>query len=303
MDTILCAVDFSPFTPETVRVGAGLAERCGARLVLFHAVAFAIDGLFASDRPERGIKARRLTRIARQRLEALAAGVAAPCELLLADGDPMEVLQERVQTRNVDLIVTASRGIGGIERLFVGTVVERMVVHVPRPILILRPGGGGAPREAPPAFGRILVGCDLRQPRDPAVDFARRLALCLQAELHLLHVLEAPLDEALNDAYEEFQRTLIEDTPRRLEAICPDHQPGERIFSAVYPGVPAEALRRCAGQIGCDLIVVGVHRVGALKGALIGTTARQLLHKAPCSLLTVPESFSTACLATAGRKR
>lgn len=303
MDTILCAVDFSPFTPGTLRVGAALAARCGARLILFHAVAFPIDGIFASDRPERGLKARRLERQARQGLEALAAGVAAPCELSLVGGDPVEAVAALVQRRDVDLIVTASRGIGGIERLFVGTVVERMVVHVPRPILILRPGEGGPPGEAPPRFGRILAGCDLRQPRDPAVDFARRLALCLQAELHLLHVIEAPLDEALDDAYEEFQRTLPEHAARRLAAICPDPQPGERICTAVYPGVPVEALRRCAGEIDCDLIAVGVHRTGTLKGALIGSTARQLLHKAPCSLLTVPESFSTACPPSARPKR
>jgi nucleotide-binding universal stress UspA family protein len=293
MDTILCAVDFSPFTVQTVRVGAGLAKSCGARLALFHAVSFAIDGLFGSDRPDRDIKAKRLTREARRRLAKLGGGLELPHEIILASGDPVECLQTLVQSRPVDLVVTASRGIGGMERLWVGTVVERMVVKVPRPILILRMRAGGSPPEMPSRFGRILTGCDLRQPRDPALDFARRLALCLGAELHLLHVIEAPLDEMVNDSYEEFQRALPERTARHLDETCADRRPEERIFTSVHTGVPAEALRRRAGDIGCDLIVVGVHRVGALKGALIGTTARQLLRKAPCSLLTVPESFST----------
>ncbi|MBW2355994.1 MAG: universal stress protein [Deltaproteobacteria bacterium] len=291
MDTILCAVDFSSFTPQTVRVGARLAKSYGARLILFHSVAFPIDGIFASDRPERDIKARRLAREARQRLEALAAEVEAPCELLLADGDPVEALQGLVRFRPVDLVVTASRGIGGVERLIVGTVVERMVVKAACPILMLRMHPGGVQGGDGQGFARLLVGCALRQSRDPAVDFARRLALGLRAELHLLHVLEAPLDEDLNGSYEEIQKAPPDRIARRLEAVCPDRRHGERIFTRVYPGVPAEALRRCAREIDCDLIVVGVHRVGALKGALIGTTARQLLHKAPCSLLTVPESF------------
>jgi len=294
MDTILCAVDFSPLTVQTVRMGARLAERCGARLALFHAVAFPIDGIFGSDRPERDIKARRLTREARQRLAELGDDTRMAHDIILASGDPVEALQALVQARAVDLVVTASRGIGGMERLLVGTVVERMVVKVPRPVLMLRMGGAGSPPAGPLPFGRILVGCDLRHPEDPALDFARRLALCLGAELHLLHVIEAPLDEDLDDSYEDFQRNLPQRTARQLEAVCPDRRPGERIFTAVYPGMPAEALRRCAREKGCDLIVVGVHRVGTLKGALIGTTARQLLHKAPCSLLTVPESFATA---------
>jgi nucleotide-binding universal stress UspA family protein len=289
METILCAVDFSSFSSRVVRTGAGLARAFGARLILFHTVNFPVDALYGSDLPERNVKAKRLAAAAREKMAGLMSGLDAAWEPFLAEGDPVEALETVIQSRGVDLVVTASRGIGGVERIFVGTVVERMVLRVPRPILILRPPPRGASAGGETMLKRILVGCDLRTPHDPAQELARRLARCLDAELHLVHVIQAPSEEPRDDSYQHTQQVLQTHVHQRMQQTCLDADPSERIYIDVCPGVPADTLRSCARRMGCDLIVVGVHRVGALRGALIGTTARQLLRKAPCSLLTIPE--------------
>ena len=294
MDTILCAIDFSPETALVVRTAATLARACGARLIAFHAVHFASDPLYATDLPDRKARARRLAGEADAKLAACMDAVDLPWEPVLVRGDPVEQLVKLAAARDIDLVVTASRGVGAIQRLFVGTVVERMVRQVPRPILIIRPppvGAGAGPKASPT---RILVGCDLKPPATP-LGLACLLARHFAEELHLLHVSVSPLDEALVEdeqgPAEHVLESLRDRLEQRLNNACPEaRQRGVRFYTDVWPGIPAEAIRQYARQRYIDLLVVGVHRAGALKTALIGSTARELLRHVPCSLLTVPQS-------------
>ena len=294
MDTILCAIDFSPATALVVRTAAELARACGARLIAFHAVHFASDPLYATDLSDRKVRARRLAGEAGAKLAACMDGVDLPWEPVLVRGDPVEQLAGLAAARDIDLVVTASRGVGTIQRLFVGTVVERMVRQVPRPILIIRPPPAGADAAPNASPTRILVGCDLKPPATP-LGLACLLAQHFAEELHLLHVSASPLDEALvkdeQGPADHVLESLRDRLEQRLSNACPAaHAQGVRFHTDVWPGIPAETIRHYAQLRHIDLLVVGVHRAGALKTALIGSTARDLLRHAPCSLLTVPQT-------------
>ena len=217
-------------------------------------------------------------------------------EPVVVHGDPVEQLSALASTLDFSIVVTASQGIRPIERLFVGTVVERMVQKIPRPILIMHPSPAGL--ETPDLrLSRILVGCNLHPPTTP-LETACLLARHFASEVHLLHVSESPLDEPLvttehGPAAQGFER-LRQKLGQRLQDACPETRArGVRFHADIQPGVPAEVLRDCARQREIDLLVVGVHRTGAIKRALIGSTARDLLRNAPCHLLTVPQEDST----------
>jgi nucleotide-binding universal stress UspA family protein len=50
---------------------------------------------------------------------------------------------------------------------------------------------------------------------------------------------------------------------------------------------PAGAILSVAGELGCDVIVLGTHGRTGLRRALLGSVAEQVVRKAPCPVLTV----------------
>ena len=67
---------------------------------------------------------------------AKAAGLEA--ESLVLKGDPAERIVNFAEEQNVDMIVVGSHGIGGFERLVIGSVSEKVVRHAKVPVLVVR---------------------------------------------------------------------------------------------------------------------------------------------------------------------
>ena len=55
----------------------------------------------------------------------------------------------------------------------------------------------------------------------------------------------------------------------------------------LHVGLPAEVIARLAGELHCDLIVMGSHGRSALSGMVAGSVATRVLHLAPCPVLLV----------------
>ena len=72
-------------------------------------------------------------------LEAIAAGKAAVCEKTLTESatDSLEIVQA-AEKGKVDLVVVGTRGRGGLERLMLGSVADKVIRSVPCPVLTVR---------------------------------------------------------------------------------------------------------------------------------------------------------------------
>ena len=67
---------------------------------------------------------------------AKAAGLEA--ESIVLKGDPAQRIVNFAEEQNVDMIVVGSHGIGGFERLVIGSVSEKVVRHAKIPVLVFR---------------------------------------------------------------------------------------------------------------------------------------------------------------------
>ena len=56
---------------------------------------------------------------------------------------------------------------------------------------------------------------------------------------------------------------------------------------------PAMMLTRCAEEEGAGTLVVGSTRRGKIGRALVGSTAEQVLHKAPCEVVVAPRDYAS----------
>jgi len=87
--------------------------------------------------------------------------------------------------------------------------------------------------------------------------------------------------ETLHAYYLEESQMLLQEAQRRLDAAGRFHT------THIHVGQPAEVITRLAGELACDLIVMGTHGLGALAGALTGSVASRVLHLASCPVLLV----------------
>ena len=291
---IVCAVDFSPFSPMVIAHGVALARRAGARLYLVHAVHDPQDGVHPTTVFERGGDLAQFTRNARQKLAELMAGTPVDWEPVVCFGDPVEQTAALVNRLPPSLVVSASHGVSGFRRLFIGTVVERLTRALNRPMLVVRPDAGYDP-EAFDGFRHVVVSCDAHNHWHRMATLQPLLQTVDGARIHLVHALEGPLENRSQDtgaaSYNQTQQaqsdrliSRMRQQSRRLFEQAADHA------VTVAAGVPQEMVLQVARQEAADLIVVGVRRSGKMGRWISGSTTEALLRHASCCVMTVPES-------------
>lgn len=155
-------------------------------------------------------------------------------------------------------------------------------------------------------FTRILVAVDSDEIADTVVAAAGGLAGPLNAQVALLHVVDAasaiaplaaaeptglgvpPLATSANMALTE---QLIEDQERSGESLV------QRLAQRLPEGIAAEALLRegtpaetiiaTAQEWQAGLIVIGTHGRGGLERLVVGSTAETVLRAATCPVLAI----------------
>ncbi len=293
---ILCATDFSKYSHNVVRYGAGFSRTFGARLHISHTVPVPRSGMYGAELSEIRSRKEKKTRLAREKIQSLLAEHAADGEAVVTHGEPVEETVRIVREMNIDLVIAGSHGISGLKRFLAGTVVERMARHLPKPFLVVpaRDRRRKAAPDGPFALKRLLVSCDLSPKSAHLARFAFDLAGAFNASVHLLHAIEAPLSEELAGtgtaaSYGEAERALKARLEQRLRALVPEDAKADGGATPhLVPGIPEEALLTVAENIRADMILVGVRSHTAMEKLFIGSTTEAALRGASCPVITVP---------------
>ena len=205
------------------------------------------------------------------------------------DGDPREQILRAAETWKPDLAVLGRRGLGGLERMLLGSVSLAAARHLPCPVFIMH----GAPR----AIQRIVIGVDGSAESRAAVNFVAGLALGPDVEIHLVAVAESVfVPSSLPAAAREAFRSLVAEANERQQESLRDvllraaaRWRGRASVHTHKPvGDPARELLERAG--GADLLVVGSRGLGAVRRLLLGTVSEKVLQHAPCPVLIVKEA-------------
>jgi len=76
-----------------------------------------------------------------ERVERIARGHGVPVDSTVIDGSPSREIVRYASENGIDLVVMGTQGRGGIDRLLLGSVAERVVRSAPMPVLTVRLGG------------------------------------------------------------------------------------------------------------------------------------------------------------------
>ncbi|MFH8570026.1 universal stress protein [Streptomyces sp. NPDC017993] len=210
-----------------------------------------------------------------------------PVTAEVVSGRPAAVLVER--SSGAALLVLGHRGSGGFARLPLGSVSWQVATHADCPVIVVRPGETSAAPE-----NRVVVGVDISEVSEEALDLAFAEADLRDARLELLHAnfhlgelptgpgMVAPDFKALDDAARRQLEAMAAERGARFPRVKVDVRV-ERVRPAT---ILAEASRRAA------LLVVGSHGRTGLRRLMLGSVSAAALHTAASPVAVVPTADS-----------
>lgn len=288
---ILCAIDRSPSSLQAFGYALALARWQSARLNLLEVVEEAPPPPGVTRAPKSdGVPNETRTALERDLRRALTARRASDVkvEISLRNGNVVQEILAQAKTSRPDLMVIGSHGRGGIQRLVLGSVAEKVLRLATCPVLTVRRGVRLVRRSRSP-FETILCPTDFSAAANKAVAYAKRLAQEADAKLILMTAVEWPFgDEVTSGAVAELQKSIASNASDALTRLLPrPASNGPRAQAIVAVGKASAAIVKVARARSVDLIVMGVSGRGALDVAILGSTTHHVIREGAWPVLTV----------------
>jgi nucleotide-binding universal stress UspA family protein len=277
---LLFPTDLGPESDRAFDHARSLAARFGARLTLYHAVEVP-DHRFAHWAFAHGHEVWCHAELeARRDLERRAEGIEpAPRVVVERTSSTHRALVAFIRSQAPDLVVMATHGREGIAHVLLGSVTERVVRQVYRPVLCLRePEHGGAHD-----YRRILVPTDFSVPSRLAFPMAAHVARSFGAEVIAVHVVpEASL--ATLSGVPENQGRIVPSEAYLHDFVAPDFE-GVRLTAQVLNGPVWSRITALARVEKADLVVMSTRGHDSLADKVLGSNTDRVLRHAPCPVL------------------
>lgn len=295
INRILCPVDLSEFSRDALHHAMALAKRYSAKITVFHAYSapqplVPVTGMPGNVHLLLPVQPDEVAKHVREFCVSSLGDTGESVEIIVREGDATKEIVQLAEQLPADLLVLGTHGRSGFERLFLGSVTEKVLRTTRTPVMTIPPP---LTQPGPALYKTILCPLDFSGGSTRALDYALSLAQEADARLILLHVIESLLGESgaaemghLSVA--EFHRYLEEDAVAQLKSIVPEQA---RAWSAPEERVTRDRayreILRIAKDEGVQLIVMGVQGKGALNRLLFGSTTHHVIREAVCPVLTV----------------
>ena len=282
---ILCPIDLTPESDESLRYGIALAKDYDAKLFVINCV----DSYAVSGARERKHITELLDTAVRKHLR-LPMSPDFTWETVIVEGDPKTAIAREAAERRIDLIVMRSRRRPYAAALL-GSTGESVCRTAPCPVMITHPDeqdwAGVTTNEV--GLQRVLVAYDFSSDSELALSYGLSLAEEYKAEVHMLHVLPvravrpaAPevafLPSGAGNGFHEAASRLHGSVTPEIRARCDVRQ-------AVREGHPYREVLSYADEQSIDLICMGASGTGFGMRALFGSNADRVLRQAQCPVL------------------
>jgi nucleotide-binding universal stress UspA family protein len=292
VNRILCPVDLSDFSRHALEHALALAKWYEARVTVLYVLGAPhlppVPAGVLGDVPVLPpIEPHEVAEDVRRFCSTVIPADEHTAEIVVKEGNPAKEIVRHAE--QADLVVMGTHGRSGFERLFLGSVTEKVLRTTHVPVMTVPP-----PVERPESviYKTILCPVEFADASGRALEFGLSLAEETDARLILLHVIEGAIEQPYfgemgHLSVREYYRHLEEDAMARLKALVPEDarvwcKPHERVTT----GKAYQKILEVAREEGAELIVMGVHGKGAL-GRLFGSTTHHVIREARCPVLTL----------------
>lgn len=195
---------------------------------------------------------------------------------------PVPGILHATETHGADLIVMGTHGRSGLQRALLGSVAEGVLRESSHPVLTVRQAKSSEPHDF--SFHRILCPVNFTEVAYTALDHAASLACAFDAQLIIVHVVEA------DDPY-----MLRDDLLAQLRYWIPDEVRDRCDYKKlVLKGRAADQIIEFSHTMGIDLIVIGAQHQRFSDRTAIGSTTEQITRHTGCPVLTITRRMANA---------
>ena len=292
---ILCPLDFSDCSRHALARAAAIAKAHEATITALHVVPTPVLMAplpFETVRPVvPPLTAAQLER-ARADVTAfarLASTIAGPIDAEVIEASTIhEEIVSQAARLHADLIVMGTHGRGGFQRMFLGSVAERVLRLARSPVMTVGPSADGRSG----TFKNILCGIDFSDCSFAALDYALALADRASGHVTAVNVVEwtpvgyDPLVGPPTDLA-GYRMSAAANARERLTKAIATASTDIPVRKVVTSGKPHHELPRIAKDEGADLIVLGIHGHNPIDRFFFGSTVEPIVRHAECPVLTV----------------
>lgn len=195
-------------------------------------------------------------------------------QIVTAVGDPAERIHELTEVNHADLIFVASHGKGFIRSAIIGSsTTYDLARNALQPLYIDKDDEDAKEN----ILSKVLIATDFSKKSLQALDIVRELREKVEQVL-FVHVIEDAEDTTVENA-----STFLQELVDELKMF------GIKAEYRVAQGVASQEIIRIAENEHCQIITMAKTGAGANDLDPLGSTSRNLLMKAECALLLMPD--------------
>ena len=223
---VLCPVDFSEIAQHALDHAVAIARWYEARLTVLYVFA----NPPAMDLPPLVLEDAERERLTTD-MRRMAAGVPPdlPVDFRIEQaGYVHQEILAQLGATHADVLVLGTHGRSGFQRLFLGSVTEKVIRKATCPTLVVPPRAPDVPATTPVEFRQILCPVDFSESSLHALAYAIDIAAEADARLTLLHVVEIPPVVSQEPTVFEFdlsriREAVVTDARGKLHELIPEH--------------------------------------------------------------------------------
>ncbi|MDZ7630209.1 MAG: universal stress protein [Gemmatimonadaceae bacterium] len=290
----IVATDTGPESDAAFPLAAALAARTRAEIMALTVVEptnipiYGVDGMVVSMESAEDTQLARESATHAQLTRMVSSTAKWP--VVVKTGEPAREIAAAADALHARMVVVGRGRHSGIDRIFGGESVLRMLQLGDSPVLAVEETLTSPPR-------RVVIATDFSAFSMYAAQVAMTV-VAPDATVWLLHV-GPPFDETvpfLKDRAETY-RAQAETAFTQMRALI--QRSKVQIESVVLTGSAPDQLLKFVADRNADLVVTATHGYGFIRRMILGSVAATLIRHAPCSVLVVPGSARTIAAARA----
>lgn len=217
---------------------------------------------------------------------------------VVAPGESSEMLEQSLRSET-DLLVIGTQARRGVRDAMGSLIASKALAERACPVLIVN----GPPQTA---YRRVMLALDESAASIAAVRAAEKLVITEDVDASVVHTFDTPYREVLHSSgtsatsLERYTSGWLGEAATRIRDLLKHHSVAfNRYDVQIEEGRPAAGILRAAETQRPDLLVLGTGSHGLLHRAFLGSVANEVMFKARCDVLVVPqENPSAATLGT-----
>jgi len=215
-------------------------------------------------------------------------------DIVIKEGLPFYELVDFGKENPDDLLILASRGMGFMKGVLLGSTADQVIRRSKNPLLLIQceektiDDAKAEPNfTCPLSYDKVLFATDFSDWSEQAFQFLKKHLLKTSQKIVIAHIISS---DKLEERSEQEIETLKRHYSERLNRLKNDitNQNGTEVITELGTGKPILELTKLIQDNQINLVIMGTHGKGFIKDQILGSTTRGVIENSKVNHLVIP---------------